>query len=178
MLFVVQFTLFPCLVVSHSFFVPIHLLPLRRVVLNMFSITILLDIERTWKLTLWFSKKNNWLLIPQVWFLWSSWYFSTFEFFRGKIHIKWIFHCTLCYLSKIQRRVCWKFKVINYFGLYLVFVLGRVGNWFVLGLCTWSQKSWPLEIYLTNDILLERCFDFVKANKLYGHNILSPLNNI
>ena len=49
-------------------------------------------------------KKNNWLLLPQVWFLWSSWYFSTFVFFLGKIHIKWIFHCTLCYLSKIERQ--------------------------------------------------------------------------
>ena len=111
-------------------------------------------------------KKNNWLLLPQVWFLWSSWYFSTFEFFRGKIHIQWNFQCTLCYLSKIERRVCLEeFKVINYFGLYLV-------------LCTWSQKSWPLEIFLTNDILLERCFDFVKESKLYGQNILFPLNNI
>ena len=126
-----QFTLFPCLVISHSFFVPIHLLPLRRVVLNMSSITILLDIERLLKLTLLSSKKNNWLLLPQVWFLWSSWYFSTFVFFLGKIHIKWIFHCTLCYLSKIEGRVCLEFKAINYFVLYLVCVLGarRIGHW-------------------------------------------------
>ena len=48
---------FPCLVISHSFFVPIHLLPLRRVVLYMFSFTILLDIERPLKLTLWILKK-------------------------------------------------------------------------------------------------------------------------
>ena len=48
---------FPYLVISHSFFVPIHLLPLRRVVLDMFSFTILLDIERPMKLTLWISKK-------------------------------------------------------------------------------------------------------------------------
>ena len=141
-----QFTLFPCLVISHSFFVPIHLLPLRRAVLNMFSITILLDIQRPLRLTLWFSKKDNWLLLPQVWYLWSSWYFWTFEFFRGKIHIKWIFQCTLCYLSKIERRVCLEVKVsiilvCTWFlylesekmaiGLYLVFVLGarRVRHW-------------------------------------------------
>ena len=163
-----QFTLFPCLVISHSFFVPIHLLPLRRVVLNMSSITILLDIERLLKLTLLSSKKNNWLLLPQVWFLWSSWYFSTFEFFLGKIHIKWIFHCTLCYLSKIERRVCLEVKVINYFGLYLVFVLWirRICHWLVLGFCIWSQKSSPLEIFLTNDILLARCFDFVKEKQV------------